>query len=229
VAKIVAIDPDPRAREQYVTALARDGHEVHTSATGATGLEALKSLSPDIVVMELVQADIEGTELLRNIRRGSYARVIPVMIVSTRADEIDRIVAFELGADDYLTKPYSTREFGLRIRALMRRRATAGTGDRNAPNGRVRIDRLAHRVWVDEHEVALSVLEFRILTALHERRSGVHTREDLLEAVWGNESGVSLRSVDAYVKRLRKKLGPARHCIETVRGVGYRLSARAAR
>jgi two-component system, OmpR family, phosphate regulon response regulator PhoB len=224
VAKIVAIDADPRARDEIATALGREGHEVRTAATAAAGLAALSAVNPDLVLMELTLPDIDGNELLRSIRRTGETRGIAVMVVTQRTDEIDRVVAFELGADDCVTKPFSTRELGLRVRAVLRRRA-GSAGERGPGTGRVRVDPVAHRVWVDGREVALSLLELRILIALSERRAAVRTREDLLHVVWGAESGVSLRSVDAYVKRLRKKLGAARYCIETVRGVGYRLSA----
>jgi two-component system phosphate regulon response regulator PhoB len=147
-----------------------------------------------------------------------------VMVVTARNDEIDRVVGFELGADDYVTKPFSMRELMLRIRAVLRRREARSPEIDRVEFGALRIDRDAHRVWVDEGEVELTALEFKLLVTLYERRTRVLTRGALLDHVWGIDTKISTRTVDAHVKRLREKMGGARDYIETVRGVGYRFA-----
>jgi two-component system phosphate regulon response regulator PhoB len=225
VAKIIAIDPDPDTREAYCSHLAREGHEVRIAGTARAGLEAIRSERADLILMDLEQPDTDGNELLRTLKRDKTLSHAPVIVVSGRAEEIDRIVAFELGADDFVGKPFSPRELALRARAVLRRSEGTERDSDALQDGRLRVDRLAHRVWVDSEPLELSLLEFRILGALFDQRARVRTREELLDTVWGPDSGVSVRSVDAYVKRLRKKLGRARYYIETVRGVGYRLAA----
>jgi two-component system phosphate regulon response regulator PhoB len=146
-------------------------------------------------------------------------------MLSARGDEIDRVVGFELGADDYVTKPFSIRELLLRVRAVLRRAhpQTTPAPAQSAKFGVLRIDREAHRVWVQEEEVVLTALEFKLLVTLFERKNRVQTRSSLLEHVWGIHAHISTRTVDAHVKRLREKLGAARDYVETVRGVGYRF------
>jgi two-component system phosphate regulon response regulator PhoB len=143
---------------------------------------------------------------------------------SALGEEIDRVVGFELGADDYVTKPFSVRELVLRVRAILRRRASPDAGATSIEFGRLRIDREAHRVWVAGDEVCLTALEFKLLLTMYERRDRVQSRGALLDQVWGIESRISTRTVDAHVKRLREKLGAARDYIETVRGIGYRFA-----
>jgi two-component system phosphate regulon response regulator PhoB len=147
------------------------------------------------------------------------------MMLSARGEEIDRVVGFEIGADDYMTKPFSVRELALRVRALLRRsRSTPPPKPANYQDfGELRIDRDAHRAWVRGEEVQLTALEFRLLLTLFERKNRVQTRGALLENVWGIHANISTRTVDAHVKRLREKLLAARDYIETVRGVGYRF------
>jgi two-component system phosphate regulon response regulator PhoB len=146
------------------------------------------------------------------------------MMVTARNAEIDRVVAFELGVDDYITKPFSMRELLLRVRAILRRQVVPQASEEGIIDfGALRIDRAAHRVWVCGKEVELTLLEFKLLLTLFERRNRVQTRLALLDDVWGIDSKISPRSVDAHVKRLRERLGKARDYIETVRGVGYRF------
>jgi two-component system phosphate regulon response regulator PhoB len=179
---------------------------------------------PDLIILDLTLPDTDGNEICRALKRSDATRDVPVMIVSVNNAEIDRVVAFELGVDDFVAKPFSLRELVLRIRAVLRRYEQSKQSDGQISYGPVQLDRLSHRVWVDGRQVELSLLEFKILQALCEQGRRVRSREELLEIIWGSEAAISARSVDAYVKRLRKKLGPARHCIETVRGVGYRLT-----
>ncbi len=196
----------------------------------STGQEALDRLGngqpPDLVVLDLMLPDISGTEVCRRIRQGSQTRRIPVLMLTAKTDAIDRVVGFEVGADDYVTKPFSVRELVLRIRAILRR-TEAGTPPEpeSLRFGILRLDFEGHRVWVEEQEVVLTALEFRLLKTLVQRRGRVQTREILLNHVWEMSGDVTTRTVDTHVRRLRKKLGPASSYIETLRGVGYRFQA----
>jgi two-component system phosphate regulon response regulator PhoB len=153
-------------------------------------------------------------------------RRIPVLMLTAKGDEIDRVVGFEIGADDYVVKPFSVRELLLRIRAILRRaEPTAPDSAGEISFGRLRIDPQAFRAWIDEDEVTLTALEFKLLATLLARRGRVQTREQLLQDVWGIQASVTTRTVDTHVKRLRQKLGPAAAYIETLRGVGYRFSS----
>jgi two-component system phosphate regulon response regulator PhoB len=153
-------------------------------------------------------------------------RHIPIIMVTARTDEIDRVVGFELGVDDYVTKPFSMRELLLRIKRTLQRYAEpAATNGAISESDLLRIDRAAHRVLVERHEVDLSLLEYRILETLVENRGRVMTRGVLLDVVWGKDCSVSQRTIDAHIKRLRDRLGVAGACVETVRGVGYRFAS----
>jgi two-component system phosphate regulon response regulator PhoB len=168
--------------------------------------------------------DVSGTEICRAIKDDPSTRTTPVVMLTARAEEIDRVVGFEIGADDYVTKPFSVRELVLRIRAVLRRSETRVAEANLVDFGTLRIDRDAHRVWVDFEEVELTALEFKLLVTLYDRRNRVQSRGALLDHVWGIDTKISTRTVDAHVKRLREKIGSARDYIETVRGVGYRFA-----
>ena len=178
---------------------------------------------PDMIVLDLMLPDLSGIEICRKLREGDRTRDIPVVMCTAKGEEIDRVVGFEVGADDYVVKPYSVRELILRIRALLRRAHRVEGEPSLIRFGRLKIDRDAHRAWVDEAEVGLTALEFRLLHAFLSRRGRVQTRDALLSDVWGIEADVTTRTVDTHVKRLREKLGEAGGYIETLRGVGYRF------
>ncbi|MGE0869629.1 MAG: response regulator [Kofleriaceae bacterium] len=207
--------------------LRSEGFQVRLAHSGRDGLaSAVGDPLPDLIVLDLMLPDLSGTEICRRLREQERTRDIPVIMCTARGEEIDRVVGFEVGADDYLVKPFSVRELVLRVRALLRRgqRTAAADGD-SAPIrfGRLTIDREAHRAWVDDIEIALTALEFRLLQAFISRRGRVQTRDTLLSDVWGIEADVTTRTVDTHVKRLREKLGEAGAYIETLRGVGYRF------
>jgi two-component system phosphate regulon response regulator PhoB len=168
--------------------------------------------------------DIPGTELCRQLKSDPRTRHVPVVMLTARGEEVDRVVGFELGADDYVTKPFSVRELVLRLKAVQRR-GRGGRASERPPEsvGPIRVDVDAHRAFVDGAEVALTPLEFKLLTTLMARLGRVQSREQLLEDVWEMSSEVETRTVDTHVKRLREKLGSGRDLLETVRGIGYRL------
>jgi two-component system phosphate regulon response regulator PhoB len=207
--------------------LRAEGFAVHLAHSGREGLaSAMAEPPPDVIVLDLMLPDLSGTEICRRIREHERTREIPVIMCTAKGEEIDRVVGFEVGADDYIVKPFSVRELILRIRALLRRVDSTRRVEGESSLirfGRLKIDRDAHRAWVDEHEIALTALEFRLLHQFMSRRGRVQTRDTLLADVWGIEADVTTRTVDTHVKRLREKLGEAGAYIETLRGVGYRF------
>jgi two-component system phosphate regulon response regulator PhoB len=200
------------------------GFETVLAATGEEALAQLRRRVPDLVVLDLMLPDVSGTEICRRIKADPRTQAVPVVMLTAKSEEVDRVVGFELGADDYVTKPFSVRELVLRIRALLRRTGAPRAADRPAEGvGPVRVDVDQHRAFVDGTEVSLTPLEFRLLTTFMSRLGRVQSREQLLADVWEMSSELETRTVDTHVKRLREKLGPARELLETVRGVGYRL------
>jgi two-component system phosphate regulon response regulator PhoB len=168
--------------------------------------------------------DIPGTEICRKLRADPALAGLRVVMLTARGEEIDRVVGFELGADDYVVKPFSVRELVLRIGAVLRRAAAPDDEERPVVAGRLTLDRPRHRVTVDGAEVALTALEFKLLATLLGRRGRVQSRERLLEDVWEMNPDITTRTVDTHIKRLREKLGAAGDYVETVRGVGYRFT-----
>jgi two-component system phosphate regulon response regulator PhoB len=205
--------------------LRRAGFDTTAARTGESGLAEARRQRPDIVLLDLMLPDLPGTEVCRRLKSDPATRDTPVLMVTARGDEIDRVVGFELGADDYVVKPVSMRELVLRVNAILRR-ATPPAGDAAATLsvGPFRIDGPTHRVTVEDAEVALTALEFKLLAMLAANPGRVLSRETLLDRVWGIQADIETRTVDTMMKRLRDKLGQAGGLIETVRGVGYRLS-----
>ncbi|OQX69859.1 MAG: DNA-binding response regulator [Sorangiineae bacterium NIC37A_2] len=206
--------------------LAQAGHEVRVAESGRAGLELIQSFKPDLVLLDVMLPEMSGLEVCRQLKSAPETKGILVIMLTARGDEIDRVVGFEMGADDYVVKPFSVRELVLRVAALLRRVAEPkGPAETLITFGNLKLDLEAHRVWVQGVEVELTALEFRLLTLLYERRDRVQSRSTLLDVVWGISAEVTTRTVDTHVKRLREKLGVARDYIETVRGVGYRFVA----
>ena len=225
MARILVIDNDSTTLAVLEDRLRRLGHDVTLARGGAEGIRLAAALSPELVILELALPDVSGTEVCRALRGGLVERRPGLLVVSSRGDEVDRIVGFELGADDYVVKPFSERELLLRVRAVLRRAAPPPSEPEAFELGELRVDRDAHRAWLAGREVPLTALEFRLLVVLHQARERVLTRESLLDAVWGADGRSSARAVDTAVKRLREKLGGAGDLIETVRKVGYRFGA----
>ncbi len=226
MARLLVIEDEADIRQVLEYNLRQAGHEVVAVDRGKTGLESVATRSPDLVLLDLNLPDISGLDVCRSIKTNPRLRQVAVIMLTARSSEIDRVVGFELGADDYVTKPFSVREVLLRVQAVLRRLATTEHDDA-APMtfGRLRIDHGAHRVWVDEGEVNLTALEMRLLWTLYQRRGRVQPRGTLLDDVWEANPENNTRTVDTHVKRLREKLGTAGDYIETVRGVGYRFAS----
>ena len=205
--------------------LQREGYTIRRAASGRAGLEAAAlDPAPDLVLLDLMLPDLPGTEVCRQLRSSERTRHVPVVMLTARGDELDRVVGFEIGADDYVTKPFSVRELLLRIRAILRR--TGGQAEDEPAKlqmGELEVDPASHRVWVQGEEIRLTALEFRLLATMLSRAGRVQTRDTLLSDVWGMHAGLTTRTVDTHVTRLRKKLGEVGSYIETLRGVGYRF------
>ncbi len=226
MARILVVEDEKDLQEVLTYNLRQAGHIPIVVASGRDAISAVADHHPDLVLLDLMLPDASGIEVCRRLKSEMDTRDLPIVMVTAKGDEVDRVVGFELGADDYVVKPYSLRELLLRIEAVLRRRAPAQSGASRGPLvfGKLRVDRDAHRVWVDEEEITLTALELRLLSTLLERRGRVQSRPALLDDVWGMSGEVTTRTVDTHVKRLREKLGSAGPYIETVRGVGYRFT-----
>lgn len=227
--RILIVEDEIDLLQSIRYSLEKEGFEVLTAATGKEGVKLATEKAPDLVVLDLMLPDMSGLDVCRELRSAEATRELPIIMATARSDEIDRVVGFEVGADDYVVKPFSVRELTLRIRAVLRRRqpATAEATHETINFGRLRLDADARQVFVDEEERAVTALEFRLLETLLRRKGRVQTRETLLSDVWGVSPEVTTRTVDTHVKRLREKLGPAGTYIETVRGFGYRFKSAA--
>jgi two-component system phosphate regulon response regulator PhoB len=227
MARILVVEDEPDIQEVLDYNLKRDGHEVTLTSTAKEGLRLARERRPDLVLLDLMLPDGSGTELCKTLRQDAAMRGVRVMMLTAKGEEIDRVLGFELGADDYIVKPFSVRELLLRVQSVLRRSGAEETGGGEMLQfGMLRVDRAAHRVWVSGHEVELTALEFKLLLTLHDRRNRVQTRDALLSDVWKIDADVTTRTVDTHVKRLREKLGDAGIYIQTVRGVGYRFAER---
>lgn len=220
--RILVIEDEKDLQKVLEFNLKQAGHDVLTSLRGREGLELAKSHDPDLVILDLMLPDISGTEVCKSLKRDLPS--IPVLMLTAKGEEVDRIVGFELGAEDYVVKPFSVRELLLRIDAILRRNRPERATQPAIEFGRLRVDREAYRVWVDKMEIDLTALEFKLLVTLYDRKNRVQSRAALLDDVWGVDSEITTRTVDTHVKRLREKLGEAGSYIETVRGVGYRFA-----
>jgi len=225
MARILVVEDETDIQEVLEYNLKRDGHEVVLTGTARDGLRHARERRPDLVLLDLMLPDGSGTELCKTLRQDAATRGVRVVMLTAKGEEIDRVIGFELGADDYIVKPFSVRELLLRVQAVLRRVST-GEGGETTQFGTLRVDRGAHRVWVNGQEIELTALEFKLLLTLHDRRNRVQTRDALLSDVWKIDADVTTRTVDTHVKRLREKLGAAGIYVQTVRGVGYRFAER---
>ena len=225
MARILVVEDEADIRDVIAFNLRQAGHQVVTAGRGSEAIAALESQKPNLLILDLMLPDTSGTEICKTIKHDPRTKHVPVLMLTARGEEIDRVVGFEVGADDYVVKPFSMRELMLRVNAVLRR---AGAPSSPTPElielGDLKIDNAAHRVWVAGTEVELTALEFRLLITFYERRERVQSRATLLDDVWGVSPDMATRTVDTHVKRLREKLASAGEHIETVRGVGYRFT-----
>ncbi|MBF0195823.1 MAG: response regulator transcription factor [Magnetococcales bacterium] len=204
--------------------LNKDGYDTICAATGKVALEhARQEPIPDLILLDLMLPDMSGLEVCRHVRSHPATQNVSILILTAKGEEIDRVVGFELGADDYVVKPFSIRELKLRIGAILRRQGGKG-GVKPVSDNLIPINRTTQSIVVAGEEISLTSLEFRILDALTANPGQFMSRDELLKQVWGEKSGVRSRTVDVHVNRLREKLGPSNQLIETRRNVGYRYN-----
>lgn len=220
---VLIVDDERDLAELIDFNLKTAGFSTRVAATGEAALVAAREQRPDLVLLDLMLPDMPGTEVCRQLRAGASTRDILIVMLTAKGEEADRVRGFEEGADDYVTKPFSVRELVLRLKAILRRTGTPRDDAAAITLGLLKLDVGAHRFYVEDKEVPLTALEFRLLEYLMTRVGRVQTRDQLLEEVWGLSSSLETRTIDTHVMRLRDKLGNARACLETVRGVGYRI------
>jgi len=222
--RVLVVEDEPDIAEVVRYNLTREGFQVDVHVRGDSALEAVRRRAPDLIVLDLMLPGVDGLELTRALKRDQATARIPLVMLTAKSEELDRVVGLELGADDYVTKPFSPRELTLRIKAVLRR------GDGGPPAavleaGTIRLDPAAHEATIGDESLGLTATEFRLLQLLLERRGRVQSRAQLLSEVWGYAEDVDSRTVDTHVRRLRRKLGAEADRLETVVGVGYRLRA----
>ncbi|MCH2184531.1 response regulator transcription factor [Myxococcota bacterium] len=223
--RILVVDDEPDLLELIRVTLTHAGFEVETATQGSEALTALGRCCPDLMVLDLMLPDVSGIEICRKVRSAQEWADLPIIMVTARSQEFERVIGFEMGADDYVVKPFSPRELVLRVRAVLRRMEAPAEAPHEIRRGALWLDLEGHRCTVGELPVELTAKEFRLLSALITRPGRVLSRDRLLDEVWGRELNVTARTIDSHMRRLREKLGESGKLIETVRGVGYRLSA----
>jgi two-component system phosphate regulon response regulator PhoB len=221
--KILVVDDEPEAVELVEFNLKQAGYEVATASDGVEALKKTRALLPSLVVLDLMLPEMDGLEVCKMLRRDPATADVPIIMLTAKAAEIDRVLGLELGADDYLTKPFSPRELVLRVKKMLAR----GRGKVEAADtlkfGDLLIDVPRHVISWRGKKMDLTATEFKLLTVLAQRRGRVQSRDQLLRDVWEYNSLVDTRTVDTHMRRLREKLGPAAKFLDTVRGVGYRF------
>ncbi len=223
--RILIVEDEASIAEILEYNLGRDGYETARVERGDEALAAIEETRPNLILLDLMLPGMDGLEVLRALKRDEVLSSIPVIVLTAKSEEIDRIVGLELGADDYVAKPFSPREVLLRVKAVLRRGTGEEPGSEELSFGALSLDVPGHQVTIDGSEIRLTATEFRLLRLLMERAGRVQTRDGLLSEVWGYASDVDSRTVDTHVRRLRSKLGEEAKRIETVIGVGYRFRA----
>ena len=222
---ILVIEDEPDIRRTLEYNIAREGFNVLTASSISEAEEAIKSHPINLVLLDLMLPDGSGLELCKKIKSNPKTEYVPVLILTAKDDEVDKVVGFELGADDYVTKPFSVRELILRIKAVLKRgQVKKEIVEVVRQFGDLKIDIESREVYVDNNQIVLTALEFKLLNQLVDTRGRVQSRDHLLAEVWGYSSEVTTRTVDTHIKRLRNKLGTMGKYVQTIRGVGYKFS-----
>ena len=223
---ILVIEDEPDIRRNLEYNLGREGFKASSVGSLDEANEKLKSKKFDLILLDLMLPDGSGLDLCKKIKSKSETETIPIIILTAKDDEVDKVVGFELGADDYVTKPFSVRELILRVKAILKRSdtKTKEVVEVERQFGDLKIDVDSHEVHVDSQLIELTALEFRLLKELVEKRGRVQSRDQLLSEVWGYNAEVTTRTVDTHIKRLREKLGSMGKYVQTIRGVGYKFS-----
>jgi two-component system phosphate regulon response regulator PhoB len=227
--RVLVVEDEPDIAALIAYQLTREGYRVETAANGVDALAAVSREIPDLVVLDRMLPGISGDEVLQTLRKEAATRTVPILVLTAKKEQEDRIQGFELGADDYLTKPFSPRELVLRVQAILRRmqEPAVESGGRILRAGPLSVDVTSHQVLLDGEEAHLTPTEYRLLRSLVERQGRTQSRQQLLERAWSVESHISdriqTRTVDMHIRRLRAKLGRVGDWIETIRGFGYRF------
>ena len=224
-ATILVVEDEPGIQELISYGLRQAGHEIFCAGDAEQAMKLVNDVLPDLVLLDWMLPGMSGIELAKILRRTPRTKNIPIIMLTARSEECDKISGLEIGADDYITKPFSTRELVARIKAVLRRRSPESADD-IVEISELRLDPVTHRVTVNDHEVILGPTEFRLLYFLMTHTERVHSRSQLLDGVWGDHVFVEDRTVDVHIRRLRKILEPVGKdgLVQTVRGAGYRLS-----
>ena len=223
---ILVIEDEPDIRRNLEYNLGREGFKASSVGSLDEANEKLKSKKFDLILLDLMLPDGSGLDLCKKIKSNSETEATPIIILTAKDDEVDKVVGFELGADDYVTKPFSVRELILRVKAILKRSdtKTKEVVEVERQFGDLKIDVESHEVHVDSQLIELTALEFRLLKELVDKRGRVQSRDQLLSEVWGYNAEVTTRTVDTHIKRLREKLGSMGKYVQTIRGVGYKFS-----
>lgn len=223
--KILIIEDEDDLRKVLEFNLQNENYQTLGFPTGEEGLAAVESFSPDLILLDLMLPGIQGIDVCKTLKADLSTAAIPIVFLTARGEEIDRIVGFEVGAEDYVVKPFSVRELLLRVKTILKRHKKYASEDENVVTfATIKLDTARRRVHVDDKETDLTATEFRLLKTFLGSLGEAKTREELLEKVWGDDISLTIRTVDTHVKRLREKLGESGKYIETVRGFGYRFS-----
>ena len=222
--KVFIVEDEPDLRDTLQYNLENEGFSVEAFSNGEDFLSTVDKNKPNLVILDLMLPGVSGLDVCRELRSNENYDGIGIVMLTAKSEEIDRIVGFELGADDYVTKPFSVRELILRVKVLLKKRTDDGANEQILEFGPILMNLDAHEVSIDGKIVNLTALEFKLLKHLLKRKGRVQTRDQLLGDVWGYSSEVTTRTVDTHIKRLREKLGEPGDLIQTIRGVGYRFN-----
>ena len=223
--RILIVEDEPDIRSTLEYNLHRDNFQTESVGNLLDAEKILSTTNISLILLDLMLPDGSGLDLCRKLKADQSTHSIPIIILTAKDDEVDKVVGFELGADDYVTKPFSVRELILRIKAILKRKVQKPeVTEVEREFGELRIDSDSHEVFVNGEEVSLTALEFRLLKQLVDRRGRVQTRDQLLSDVWGYSADITTRTVDTHIKRLREKLGPLGKYVQTIRGVGYKFT-----
>ena len=222
--RVLVVEDEPDLRSTLEFNLKSENYKVTTVSDGESALAEISKNFRDLILLDLMLPDMSGLEICKKIRGESFSDKVSIIMLTAKGEEVDRVVGFELGADDYVVKPFSVRELMLRVSSILKRSKEKASNDEKIVIGDIEINLASHRVFISGIEVELTAKEFELLKYLTERNGRIQTRESLLEHVWGYNNSVTTRTVDTHIKRLRSKIGEVGTRIETVRGVGYRFN-----
>ena len=221
---IYIVEDEPDIRETLAYNLSQEGFKVSEFSDAESCLNKIQKKKPDLLLLDLMLPGMSGLDLCKEIRTDINLKNLAIIMLTAKGEEVDRIIGFELGADDYVTKPFSVRELILRVKVILKKQTESVESDESIEFGPIKLNLDAHEVLINNDEIVLTALEFKLLEHLIRRRGRVQTRDQLLSDVWGYSSEVTTRTVDTHIKRLREKLGTVGDYIQTVRGIGYRLN-----